>query len=444
MITYFFSVLICWAACLALYAGLLQKEKFFHLNRAYLLLTLVLGLLIPAVNWFPAAATPMAGLIPATRWLPELTITNAPVLTDPGTTGLTLGQALLGLYLLGCTWMTFRFFRQLYRVAVLVNSGEKTRLPEYTLVESNRVSTPFSFLGFLFRNPDQDYEPAEWQAVRNHEYAHIRQGHSLDLLLLEIIGIFCWWCPLWYGYNRALRNVHEYLADEAVIRQLPTRDYGQLLIRQCLSQPAPALAHGLRHHSQLKNRIAMMTKISSSRMALAKYFALLPLLGFLTVACSQTEPVEMTQAQAEKYKPTGQVIDTVTTYDPDTYNETTEYITSDLYQEVEQMPVFGSCPDLKGEELEKCSLNNLMQFLISNMKYPEEAKKAKVEGMVVANFVIFTSGQVGNVQIKKSVSPECDAEVVRLIKMMPNWSPGYHDGKAVNVEFSLPVKFRLN
>ncbi|MBK8492439.1 MAG: TonB family protein [Saprospirales bacterium] len=64
--------------------------------------------------------------------------------------------------------------------------------------------------------------------------------------------------------------------------------------------------------------------------------------------------------------------------------------------------------------------------------------------MVVASFVIFPNGSVGNVQIKKSVSPECDAEVVRLVRAMPDWQPGFHDGKAVNVEFSLPVKFKLN
>ncbi|MBK7408326.1 MAG: M56 family metallopeptidase [Saprospirales bacterium] len=351
---------------------------------------------------------------------------------------------MLGIYLLGCGWMTFRFFRQLYRVSALIRSGKKTRFREFTLVESHRVSTPFSFLGFLFWNPNHDYDPTEWQTVRAHEYAHIRQGHSVDLLLLEIIGIFCWWCPFWYGYNRALRNVHEYLADAVVIRQTPTREYGQLLIRQCLSQPAPALAHGLRHHSQLKNRIAMMTKSNSSRMALAKYVTLLPLLAVLTVACSQTEPVEVTQAQVEKYKPVGQVVDTVITFYPDTYEEQVKYVPSDLYKEVEQMPVFGSCPGLKGEELEKCSNTNLMKFLVANMTYPPEAKKSKVEGMVVASFVIFPNGSVGNVQIKKSVSPECDAEVVRLVRAMPDWQPGFHDGKAVNVEFSLPVKFKLN
>ncbi|MBK7408325.1 MAG: hypothetical protein IPJ40_09840 [Saprospirales bacterium] len=80
MITYFLSLMVCWAACLALYAGLLRKEKFFHLNRAYLLLTLVLGLLIPAVDWFPASTTPVEGLIQQVRWLPEVTVTNTPVL----------------------------------------------------------------------------------------------------------------------------------------------------------------------------------------------------------------------------------------------------------------------------------------------------------------------------------------------------------------------------
>lgn len=442
MIGYFIGVTVCWAACLALYAGLLRKEKFFHLNRAYLLLTLVSGLIIPAVDWAPASKAPGGGWITAVR-LPEVTISDVPVVSWAAAEGFDTSQFLLGLYLLGCTWMAIRFFRHLLKIAVLVRSGLRSRQHGFILVESSRVSAPFSFLGYLFWNPDFRFDAETARAVRAHEYAHVRQGHSYDLVFLEIVGIFCWWCPLWYAYNVALRNVHEYLADSAAIRQTSRRDYGQLLIRQCLSQPAPALAHGLRHHSQLKNRIAMMTKISSSRLALAKYFALLPLLGILTVACSQTDAVETSKAKATNYQPVSQLIDTVITYDPETYVESVEYFKSDLYMQVEQMPVFGSCPGLKDEALTECSNKNLMEYLVSQMRYPPEAKKAKVEGVVVASFVVFTSGHIGNIQIKKSVSPECDAEVKRLISGMPDWQPGMQDGKAVNVEFNLPIKFKL-
>jgi len=418
MITWFLSVMICWAACLALYAGLFRREKFFLLNRIYLLFTFVLGLLIPAVNWFPASAAPAGAFMEIANWLPEISISGRQAAPQTAVQGLNFSLIIIGAYLVGCLWMFVRLMRHLSRVISLVWSGKRTRHPGYTLVESPQVSAPFSFFGYLFWDSGHDYDPEEIHAVRAHEFAHIRHGHSLDLLLLEVAGLFFWWCPFWYAYNRALRNVHEYQADAAAVRRIPTRNYGQLLIRQCLSQPAPALAHGLRHHSQLKNRIAMMTKIRSSRMALAKYFTLLPLLALLSIACAKPEPGDVAGAG-------------LTT------------VTDTIYTQVEQMPVFGSCPGLEGEELMDCSFHNLQQYLVSNMKYPDAAKKAGTQGMVLASFVVSEKGQVENVKIKQSLSAECDAEAIRLIGLMPNWQPGMQDGKTVKVEFVLPFKFML-
>ncbi|MBK6621042.1 MAG: M56 family metallopeptidase [Saprospirales bacterium] len=445
MIAYFIAVSVCWVACLALYAGLLRGEKFFHLNRVYLLLTLALGLLIPLIDWFPATGSPQTGWISQVIWLPEVTVSDISPKNWPVGEKISFADILLGIYLTGCAIMTARLLRYLWQLAALIRSGVKTREKGFTLVETDRVSTPFSFLGYLFWNPALDFDPETARTVRTHEEAHIRQGHSMDLLALELIGIFAWWCPFWYAYNRALRNVHEYLADSAAIRQISTRDYGQLLIRQCLSHPAPALAHGLPHHSQLKNRIAMMTKSNSSRLAVAKYFTLLPLTALLSVACAQTEPMDMVvHTPPAMNQPVSQLIDTVITYDPATYVETMEVFKTDIYAQVEQMPVFGSCPDLKGDALANCSNGNLMQFIVSQMRYPKEAKKAGVQGMVVASFIVLKSGQVGNIQIKKSVSTECDAEVRRLISEMPAWQPGTIEGKPVAVEMSLPIKFKLD
>lgn len=419
MTAYFLAVTICWAACLALYAGLLRREKFFHLNRAYLVATLAIGLLIPLIEW-PAGFSPTAA-----EWLnrtvlaPVVTISSEPRALAAEASPLTPSLIAWLVLFAGAAVMALRFLGQLFRLAEVIRRGRLSRQNGYILVESREVSTPFSFFSLLFWNPVLEQDPGAANTIRSHELAHIRQGHSLDIVFLELTGIFFWWNPLWHIFGRTIRNVHEYLADEAAIRETTAREYGQLLIRQCLSQAAPALSHGLKNHSQLKNRIAMMTKSRSSNFAMAKYIAVLPMLVFLAFACAQTDKDEALQA-----------VDTVSADQP-------------VYTEVEKMPVFGPCANLEGQALTDCSFNNLVNYIGGQLKYPEDARANGVDGMVVASFIVYADGHVGDVKIKKSLTTSCDAEVERLIMAMPAWQPGEKEGKPVNVEFNLPVKFKL-
>ena len=93
-----------------------------------------------------------------------------------------------------------------------------------------------------------------------HELAHVRQKHSFDVLLLEILCIAFWWNPVVWFYKKSLREVHEFLADEAVLKTNNRKQYGQLLIKQSHFRMSIALGNHFTQ-SQLKNRIMMMTRI---------------------------------------------------------------------------------------------------------------------------------------------------------------------------------------
>ena len=88
-------------------------------------------------------------------------------------------------------------------------------------------------------------------------------------------------------------------------------------------------------------------------------------------------------------------------------------------QELEQIPQF------PGGDTE------LMSFVAQNLVYPEQAIKDKVQGRVIVEMVIETTGEVVDAKILRGLSPECDAEVLRIVKLMPKWTPGYKDGKPV-------------
>lgn len=88
-------------------------------------------------------------------------------------------------------------------------------------------------------------------------------------------------------------------------------------------------------------------------------------------------------------------------------------------------------------------LQGLMQFLGSNLIYPAEAHKNKVEGRVLVKFVVTKTGKVENICIECSVSPELDAEAIRVVSLLPEFIPGKVNGEPVNVWFVLPITFRL-
>lgn len=103
------------------------------------------------------------------------------------------------------------------------------------------------------------------------------------------------------------------------------------------------------------------------------------------------------------------------------------------YTQVEEMPVF------EGGEAA------MMKFLGKNMRYPEDAQKDSVEGLVVIGFVVGADGSLGDAKILKRLSPSTDAEALRVVKLMDGkWQPGTQDGKAVAVKYTMPIRYALN
>ena len=89
-------------------------------------------------------------------------------------------------------------------------------------------------------------------------------------------------------------------------------------------------------------------------------------------------------------------------------------------------------------------MDALKQLLVDNVKYPEQAKKDNVEGKVYVTFIVDENGNVQDEKIARGVNPELDAEALRVVRLMPQWTPGKEDGKTVKVSFTLPIQFALS
>ena len=115
-----------------------------------------------------------------------------------------------------------------------------------------------------------------------------------------------------------------------------------------------------------------------------------------------------------------------------------------VYDIVEQVPVWGSCVELTGNEAETCTYEQLAKHVVAETKYPNKARKKGLEGKVFVEFVIDTDGAVVEVAILRGVHPLLDNEAIRVVQSFPDFIPGQQRGKPVKVRYRLPMNFALD
>lgn len=473
---YLLKVAICWLVFYVLYRLILEKTTFFRLNRAYLLITLLLGLVVPlarislgtpvnpqaASNWLPEVVIKANNMVNQPFTLPEITI-QVPSSTE--------WNVWLWLYWGGVAYCLLRFFIGLIQLYRVYANGIKQNMGTYTMVYSPEVKAPFSFLHFLFWPEALKDEHLEKEYMLRHEETHIQQHHTLDVLLSELVKAMCWFNPLAYRYSQALKDVHEYLADAAVLKTGNRKQYGHLLIRQSLSGPSIALVNHF-STSQLKKRIHMMMRKKSQGHAQLRYALVLPALmglGFLFAQINIEAQVPTTQnstlpppppvialgkstnVPAQAYSSSSKELVVVGYKLPEAPKETevTGYplqkspvlvvtghksqdsIPGEVFKVVEKMPEYPG------------GMDELFKFLAQNVRYPEVAKKENIEGMVVVQFVIDKNGVIKDPHVVLGIGGGANEEALRVVNMMPKWKPGLQKGQEVNVQFNLPIRFKL-
>jgi len=497
MLSYLLEVSLCWAVFYLFYIALLSRTTFFAANRWYLLFALLAGLVIPEIK-LPADAPAMPSLPMATIMAGGATEGGAqgPIATittqSEGVAGILPGwpEPVFILYGIGACAALLRFGYGLRQIFRLHQRGLKIRKQGYILVQTDVSHLPFSFFNLLFWSTSATATAKDQEIILRHESAHISGRHSADVLLLEVLGIIFWFNPLVYLYRRALREVHEYLADEAALEITPKKKYGHLLFRQSQSGLQIALVNHLLQ-SQLKKRILMMTRKPSSRTGLLRYALLAPVLVLTLLffanrqLIGQTTKVELhfkdgrvethtVEGRAEalndymknladhtdhielltdvyveglKYGGDGAAIQVEGVTQPVAVHALPEAADgTEVFKVVEEMPRFPGCEDLGGDVAEKkrCADKKMLEFVYRNIKYPDQAQKQGIQGTAVVRFVVNKDGSISQPEIVRSLGGGADQEVLRVLNAMPKWVPGKQRGETVRVQFMLPVRFMLD
>lgn len=116
----------------------------------------------------------------------------------------------------------------------------------------------------------------------------------------------------------------------------------------------------------------------------------------------------------------------------------------EIFKIVEEMPTFPGCEDVADKDArKKCADEKMLQYVYKNIKYPPIARENGVEGMVVIQFVVEKDGKITGAKIVRDIGAQCGGEALRVVNKMPQWNPGKQRGRAVRVQFNLPVRFKL-
>lgn len=297
---------------------LLSHETFHRFNRGVLLAILVSSLVLPAwqITLDRSRLVPEWVLLPGDTRITETenNIAEAQALTPGSTEEMHrpymapdnrehIGHAhapstpfpwhtvLYTLYFLGIAWHLFSVLRQILAFRHDVRHGIKTR-DKYgnTIIIRGGNFAPYSFFRHIVMSA-KDYENSR-HPILTHEQAHIRLGHSWDILLLESVCTLQWFNPLVWMLARDLRAVHEYEADKAVLDLgIDATRYQQLLVIKAFGTRLQSVTNSLSHGS-LKDRIIMMKKTKSSGLLMLKGLFLPLFMGIAVVAFAKPKTEE--------------------------------------------------------------------------------------------------------------------------------------------------------
>lgn len=441
-LTYDLKVAAILAVFYMFYRVLLARETFHRVNRVVLLTTAVASFVLPlcVITLHKTIVVESA---------PSVSFGALEAVADMSSeTGMyPLWQSVaIALFFIGMAATLGHTLWSLLRIVKLIKHSQKYPQSDGTVicVTGNSDLAPFSWMHFIVMNRS-DYL-ANDAAILTHERGHIRYHHSWDLLFVDTLTALQWFNPAIWMLRSDLRAIHEYEADGAVLSQgINARQYQYLLITKAASIGGYSLANGI-SHSTLKNRINMMLHTKSPRQRYLKLLALLPIVAVALAVNAETvtdyvyaQPQQQTPVKkgvkSGKIKMGNQTITVIESddqkADQNTATGTFEPTPQKTFDVVEQMPEYPG------------GASALFQFLAKNVKYPAAAEKAGIQGRVIVTFVVDTDGSVIEPTVAKSISPELDAEAIRVISAMPNWKPGMQSGEVVRVKYAVPISFAL-
>ncbi|MDR1203623.1 MAG: M56 family metallopeptidase [Tannerellaceae bacterium] len=421
---YFIKVNIALMLFYAFYRLFFYKDTFFKLRRTILLIFFGLAFLYPLMNlqeWMKdkEPITEMVYLY-ATALPETVVVDNTAMVWD-------WQKFCTGAYWMAMVLLCIRFIVQLGSIIRLMAKSKKSVVHHTSVYLLDKPSGPFSFFRLIFIHQESHSEN-ELKEILIHEYTHVSQWHSIDVILSEMICILCWMNPFVWLLKREVRHNLEYLADNTVLTSgydSKSYQYHLLGLAHQTNQAAANLYNNF-NVSHLKNRIRMMNKKRTRSIGRTKYLLFLPLVAMLILLSNIEAVARITKDLTLPVK---------------SENDATialEELLVNQQKPKKVLTVVEVMPQFPGGD------NELLEFIAKNVKYPAEAQAKGVQGRVNCSFVVNEDGSISDIEVVRGLDPLLDAEAVRVLGIMPKWTPGRNDGKVAAVRYTVPIIFRLS
>ncbi len=449
-----------------IYVFFLRRETFFKLNRIFLLGSVLFSVILPFLRFQVFA--PRSVMLAEITVTPYMNMIEAVTIYNQDFSN-SVEQAVLSVSLLvfayfgGVIFFLGRFVFRAIQISLIIHKNEVQKLDAFKLIVLEKDISPYSFLDYIFVGRSLQNKDG-YDRMILHELEHIKQGHSFDVIILELLTAFQWFNPFMWMLRRVIRENHEFLADQAVLVSGVNRGYYKNLLLNQFVGGQLVIANNF-NYSLIKNRIKMMSKIKSSKLAITKitFGVLVAATLIIAFACEQKESVEMEPVVEEQaitfsvednqLRITGTSEELVKIKSFLSDNRNLDIVTdsngvlllekkkfeypktledgSEIFFVVEEMPEF------PGGDLE------LRKYIGKNVDYPEIAQKNGIQGKVYVTFVVTKNGTIANCKIARGVDPSLNKEALRVVNSLPQWKPGKQRGQAVNVSYTVPINFVL-
>ena len=428
MIAYLITSGMLLSVFYAFFMLFMRKTTFFTFNRFALLVGSLLCLALPLVHW-DFSGTVVSNVIP-TLTLPEAVVSAEGETPGALGKGISWLEVVSGIYLLGAFAVLIMNILSIIQTCRMIASGEHIQKDGFKVTIVDAPVASFSFLGHIvISREDFTANPV----ILSHEISHVRNHHSLDVLLFSVITVMHWHNPLVWLARAELKMLHEYEADESVINKgVNAADYQLLLVRKAVGEHRFRLANGF-NHTKLSNRIAMMMSEKTNGWIRLAYVACVPLLACMLCFCTSNKQTSETAEQTEDALDTEpQDINEVAVIGFNSDSTTAEDDEPVPFPQVEVKPMF------QGGDA-----NNFSKWVNAHMVYPQDAKDAGKQGRVVLQFTVNKVGKMENIRVLRGCYQSLDEEALRVVKSAPEWKPGMMEGKAVSVTYTFPIVFQL-
>jgi TonB family protein len=381
------------------YRLLLRSETFFNLNRGYLVASAALAFFIPLMqsewvrSWF---VTEQISQTISILYDPQTLYIRA---SATPTHTMTVGEIIAFCYIIGIMLGIARFGGNL----VFLGQMMKRK------IQGEGSKRAFSFFNVLFVSK----ELKSRTTIMKHEFVHIRQLHSADVLLFELIAIFNWFNPVVYLYKSSIKHIHEFIADEVASRNEASKaEYAMLLFQEQFGVQAIPLTNNFFNQSLLKLRIKMLHKSRSTQTALMKYGLIAPLFMLMIVVSSATLASKQLNKIEEKVEKISEGSLEEVLVKP---SKTAREVLSEANINLSDALIVS--PALVDEVTKSTPFN---KYLMRNLRYPSKAQKELITGMSYIGFTVNNSGKLLNIKTLKEKNSILSEEVKRVLQSIDN------------------------